>query len=424
MGNQFTAQVFQNEYLPSGAREVHAIMTVTAGEDVAAPTAQGRLFGIVCDASGSMEGPKIHAAREAIIKLIQMLPADCGFFVIAGAETAQVVFPLSLASPQAKQQAIEHVRRIRAEGGTMISQWLLEALRQFQMAPQALHQALLLTDGQNEQEDTPFFPDALRQCEGVFQCDCRGVGTDWKVDQLRAISNRLLGTIDMIPTPAQMEADFRNILSNALSKSVGDVFIRLWTPQGSRVKFCKEVSPKITDLTGSAQSRKAMTRDYATGAWAKGESRDYHFCIEVQPGAVGDEVLAGRASLISMSGGAETKFAEGRILAIWTDDDAKSTKINRVVAHYTGQAELAQSIQDGIDARNRGETERATVLLGRAVKIAHDSGNEATAKLLRNVVDVEDPSTGTVRLKRSVAKADEMMLETRSTKTNRLARTS
>ena len=62
------------------------------------------------------------------------------------------------------------------------------------------------------------------------------------------------------------------------------------------------------------------------------------------------------------------------------------------------------------------------MLLGRAVQIAHESGNEGTAKLLRNVVEVEDASSGTVRLKRSVSKEDEMMLETRSTKTTRVVR--
>ncbi len=422
MSNQFTAQVFQNEYLPAGAGEVHAIMTVTAAEKVEASSPQGRLFGIICDCSGSMEGQKIVAAKDAMIKLVQLLPEDCGFFIIAGEETARLIASLSLATPEAKRRAIEGIRTIAARGGTLISRWLLEALHQFGQAPGTLRQALLLTDGQNEPEDVTPLVDALAKCAGAFQCDCRGVGTDWKVDQLRAIAGKLVGTTDMIPTPAQIEADFRSILSVAMSKSVSDVYIRLWTPQGSKIKFCKEVSPHIMDLTSSGQGRKPLTRDFATGAWAQGESRDYHFCIEVQPGAVGDEVLAGRASLVSVNGGVETKFAEGRILAIWTDDDAKSTKINRVVAHYTGQAELADSIGEGIEARNNGDTARATVLLGRAVQIAHESGNEATARLLRNVVDVQDPSTGTVRLKRSVSKEDEMMLETRSTKTTRVAR--
>ena len=50
------------------------------------------------------------------------------------------------------------------------------------------------------------------------------------------------------------------------------------------------------------------------------------------------------------------------------------------------------------------------------------SGNEATTKLLAKVVDVEDAATGTVRLKRSVDDADEMALDTRSTKTVRVKR--
>jgi hypothetical protein len=258
----------------------------------------------------------------------------------------------------------------------------------------------------------------------VFQCDCRGVGTDWQVEQLRLVASKLLGTVDIIPTPQQMEADFRGILEKALAKTVSDVFLRLWTPQGAAVKFCKEVSPAIVDLTHRAREVKPQVREYPTGAWGKGESRDFHFCIEVAPGAVGDEVLAGRASLVYTDGGTENKVAEARILAVWTDDDAKSTKINHVVAHYTGQAELAHSIQEGMDARARGDEGRATALLGRAVKIAHESGNEATAKLLRRVVDVEDAEKGTVRLKAGVAKEDSMALETRSTKTARIARSS
>jgi hypothetical protein len=167
---------------------------------------------------------------------------------------------------------------------------------------------------------------------------------------------------------------------------------------------------------------KPQLREYPTGAWGRGESRDFHFCIEVAPGAVGDEVLAGRASLVYVENGVENKVAEARILAIWTDDEAKSTKIDRVVAHYTGQAELADSIQLGLEARAHGDTERATALLGKAVKIAAESGNEATARLLRQVVDVEDADTGTVRLKQAVAKEDSMALETRSTKTARIVK--
>jgi hypothetical protein len=54
------------------------------------------------------------------------------------------------------------------------------------------------------------------------------------------------------------------------------------------------------------------------------------------------------------------------------------------------------------------------------VALAHDSGNRDTANLLARVVDVVDPGTGTVRLKARVRDADEMALDTRSSKTVRV----
>lgn len=422
MANEFKAEVFQNQYLPRGSGEVHAIMTVMAGEPTGTPG--GRLFGILCDSSGSMEGGKLVAARGAIARLVSMLPEDCLFFIVAGNDEARLVYPVSPATPDHKSRAIGAVQRIRADGGTAISTWLAAALQQFQAMPQRLRQAVLLTDGQNDDADEQKLTLTLGACEGAFQCDCRGVGTDWKVDQLRKIAGKLLGTIDIIPSPSQIEADFRAILEKAMTKRLSDVSLRLWTPQGANIKFCKQVSPEIVDLTARSRQVKPQIRDYPTGAWGKNESRDFHFCIEVKPGQVGDEVLAGRASLVYQSAGVENKAAEARILAIWTEDDDKTAKIDRVVAHYTGQAELAQSIQDGLEARAHGDVEKATALLGKAVKIANQSGNESTAKLLRGVVEVQDAEKGTVRLKGRVEKEDEMALETRSTKTARVVKSS
>jgi len=419
---QFKAEVFQNAYIPQGADEVNAIMTVTVDGGATLGSSGEKLIGIVCDTSGSMEGGKIHAAKDAIVRLVWMLPQDTTFFVIAGGEIGELIVPSVRATNDNKQRAIAAIKKMKAIGGTCISTWLARALDQFAGAPGAIRQCILLTDGENEKQDEPLLEGLLDACEGQFQCECRGVGSDWKVEELRKISGRLLGSTDIITRPDLIEADFKEILARALSKEVSDVALRLWTPLGARVRFCKQVSPDIVDLTSRARQPKAQVFDYPTGAWGKAESRDYHFCIEVKPGEVGDEMLAGRASLVVTTAGVENKVAEARILAVWTDDESKSTKIDRRVAHYTGQAELAQSIQEGLEARGRGDDEVATALLGKAVRLAHESGNEATTKLLRKVVDVDNEEQGTVRLKRQVTKEDAMALETRSTKTSRIQR--
>jgi uncharacterized protein YegL len=418
----FTAEVFQNPYLSQGAREVNAIMTITTNgdEDRLTTAINQRLFGIICDISGSMGGAKMIAAKEAIVQIINLLPTDAAFFIVTGASRAKLLVPVINAVPENKLRAIAQVKEISANGGTLMSTWLNTALGEFNKMPQAICQAVLLTDGQNDPSDDRDLERVLAGSEGKFQCDCRGVGTDWQVSQLQAIASKLLGTTDIIPSPDRIAADFEEILTKAMGKTVSDVSLRLWTPQGAKVLFCKQVSPEIVDVTDRSKVVNDRLVDYPTGAWGSNESRDYHFCIQVNPGEIGDEMLAGRASLITQTNGQETKITEAKILATWTEDEAKTAKIDRRVAHYTGQAELAQSIHEGLEARAQGNIEVATVKLGKAVKLAHDSGNEATAKLLRTVVDVDDAAAGTVRIKRAVAKEDEMMLETRSTKTARI----
>lgn len=75
-----------------------------------------------------------------------------------------------------------------------------------------------------------------------------------------------------------------------------------------------------------------------------------------------------------------------------------------------------QAIQDGLEARKAGDDDMAAAKLGRAVALAHESGNQDTAKMLAKMVDMIDPATGTVRLKAKIADADEMALDTRSTR--------
>jgi hypothetical protein len=200
---------------------------------------------------------------------------------------------------------------------------------------------------------------------------------------------------------------------------MADVSLRLWTPEGARVRFLKQASPGLLDLTGRRVETAPRTGEYPTGAWAGAESRDYHLCVVVKPGKVRERMLASRVSLVGPSG---EVLGQGRVMAVWTDDTALSTRINSEVAHYTGQAELAEAIQDGLEARKAGDVGRATVKLGRAVRLAHESGNTDTAKLLAKVVDVEDPKTGTVKLRAGVADADEMTLDTRSTVTKRVGK--
>jgi len=423
--HEFTVEVFQNEYMASGGHEVSAIATVTCADESGyagtPPTSAAEI--IIVDCSSSMAPKsKIIQAREATVAAIDAIRDSVAFAVIAGTDHARVVYPamrgMAIADARTKAAARLAARNLRAEGGTAIGSWLLLARQLFLTRSDDLRHAILLTDGQNGERSQQLGM-AIDQCIGLFSCDCRGVGTDWKVDELREISTKLLGTVDIVQEASGLAADFEAMMIASMAKEVADVRLRVWVPNHATVRFVKQVAPTVEDLTGRRTAVDHQVGDYPTGAWAANESRDYHICVDVQPAGIGHEMLAARVSLTQDSEFGPRTFGKGLVRAIWTDDEEMSTRINRHVAHYTGQAELAQAIQDGLEARKAGNEDTAAARLGRAVALAHESGNEETSRLLAKVADVIDPAAGTVRLRASITDADEMALNTRSSKTVR-----
>jgi hypothetical protein len=106
---------------------------------------------------------------------------------------------LAIADADTREAVQVSLARLHPAGGTAMGKWLLGARELFATREDALRHAILLTDGQNTQ-----FPGrlaaAIRQCEGYFRCDCRGVGTGWKVSEPRKISTALLAASTSCPT--------------------------------------------------------------------------------------------------------------------------------------------------------------------------------------------------------------------------------
>src|SRR5262245_26411876 len=139
----FSVEVFQNEYLPAGGRDVNAIVTITApdagrtpGEN-AALSGGGRAEIIIVDCSGSMDYPhaKIVQARAATTAAIDVIADGVAFAVIAGTHVARLVFPadgmLSIADAATRQTAKNMVARLSPSGGTAMGTWLQLARQMF-----------------------------------------------------------------------------------------------------------------------------------------------------------------------------------------------------------------------------------------------------------------------------------------------------
>jgi hypothetical protein len=416
---RFALGVHQNAYQPRNGTEVNAIIRVSAaaGDERARPTGSPeRAEVMLIDCSGSMAYPiaKFRAAAAATAAAIDTLRDGTWFAIVRSTHAAEQVFPrggLARASNETRGEAKRALKRMWPEGGTAMGQWLLLARELLATRPAAIAHAILLTDGRNESEPPAALDSALAACSGWFQCDCRGVGTDWDVQELRKIATGLLGTVDVVAEPSALDADFRSMMNASMSKLTGGVALRLWTPAGARVRFLRQVSPEIVDITSRRTPVDERTADYPTGAWGA-ESRDYHLSVQVQAKEIGAEMLAARVSIF----GGQLE-APALVKALWTDDEQISSRTNRRVGHYTEQAELAKAIQGGLEARKAGDEATAALKLGRAVQIAAHSGNDNTTQLLHALVEIDDAATGAVRLKPTVDHADEMALDSRSTRT-------
>ena len=185
---------------------------------------------------------------------------------------------------------------------------------------------------------------------------------------------------------------------------------------GARWRFVKQVAPTIEDLTDRGRPVDALTADYPTGRVGRRVARLPRLHPASRRATVGDEMLAGRVSLV-VDG---EVVSQALIRAVWTDDAAA------LDAHQPRGRPLHRA-EPSWPRRSRRASRRArpatrttaTFKLGRAVQLAAESGNDGTKleAAARRSSTIEDAAHRDVRLKREVDDADEMALDTRSTKT-------
>jgi hypothetical protein len=451
---RFDATVHQNSYLPPGETVVHAIVGFAAqevGPGAGAgvrPSDTVEVIALDCSASMARPPARLEIARAGAGQAVDRLRDGTWFSIVAGTSFARVLYPpqrfeqgtsafspsLARASSATRQAAKEAILKLDANGGTAISSWLALARRLFEAAPDAVHHATLLADGNNESEDGSNLTAELQRCAGEFTCDCLGVSSEAEGATLQAISSALLGRTDIVASPGQLDAALVSIGDRASSKLAGVLELHVLSPPGGGVNFVNQVTPEISSLSEAVVWRQPYGRDlewrtvqeldpwrpllsvYPIAAWEGGEEREYHVCLSVEPQDVGEEneVTAGAVSLV-LNG---ISVSQVPLRALWTDDQ-RSTRVDRVVAHYLEQEELATSIEEGLEARRVGDDRSAIQRLGRAVQLAYEAGSEHRIRLLERVVQIEDAQQGVVRLRTDVSTEDEATLDTDSRRTVR-----
>jgi hypothetical protein len=416
----FAIECFQNEFLAQGVDTMHAVLTVTASgtgaADAAGVAAEDRTELLIVDTSGSMKGANLRAATQATSAAVDCIPDGVSFGIVSGNHEAALVYPsavsLAVSSSTTRHEAKEAMKTLEAKGGTAMGTWIRLAAEVLRGRPGIRH-AILLTDGKNESEGADEFEEALGDAMGVFECDCRGVGTNLIVSELRTVATALLGTYDIVAKPENLEQDFSSMLAQSLRKQVAAVALRIWTPKGAEILDLTQLQEEEAPLplTGTRVVVDDLTSEYQTGSW-EDESRDFYLGVRVPVGQVDEERLGARVSLIVNGEIA----GQALVRTVWTDDAVKSTRMNRRVARAMNEEELADLIQIVVDSHRAGDLRQATDRAEDAWRIADAEGNDDVKERIGTMFD-EDPVTGRLRPKAKVDDAMVMDLEAKSTKT-------
>ncbi len=398
----FTMTAYNNPYLRVGQATMQAVLSLRLDATVGLAPAPLALA-VALDRSGSMEGPKMRAARDGAIKVVQALDADMAFMVVAFNDNARIIFGPALGSDENKRRAIAALQTVNAANGTRMSTALNMIVDKFGQEQSRATKILFLTDGKNEGEQRFNLDRAVDRCTAAnISINAWGVGTDWDAGELLHMADATHGSADIIPTPGQVAATFTHAFSEMRKTAITNARLFLWSPAGVKINSIAQVYPNIVPLGLEPDLANPRQQVVALGSFAAGDQRDYLLDLETAVYPPGQQFILVRPTIKYFATEAreleEKGERSGYVFVQWTENAALAAQIEEHIAHYTNQEELSRNIKEGQQALEAGDAERATLLLGRALEISEHTRNEKVTQLLSNFVLRE--ANGSVRLNR------------------------
>jgi Ca-activated chloride channel family protein len=216
----------------------YALVSVTAPQ---APSRASRAplhVALVLDRSGSMGGTKITLAREAVRQALQVLRPDDWFSLVVYDEAITTVVESTLASAEAKRNAMKKLAPVDARGSTDLHGGWLAGCDQLAggLGTDHVGRCLILTDGLANVGITD--RDELVRLAGAAIRDRRiatstfGVGSDFDERLLHGMADAAGGHFYFIEHPAQIPDLLTSELGELLTVVARDACVTLQLPDG------------------------------------------------------------------------------------------------------------------------------------------------------------------------------------------------
>jgi Ca-activated chloride channel family protein len=397
----FTIKTYQNKHLRLNQTNMKALLSIMVDPDTQVPPMPLAL-GIALDRSASMQGARLSAALGGAIKVVQALDETVTFMVVVFEARAQIVFGPATGTPRNKQHAIQAIQSVSATGGTAMSTALDTIVDTFGNDPTRATKILFLTDGKNETEQRQRLDEAVARCSAAnIAIHAWGVGTDWDSAELRSLAQVTRGDAGIIPTPQEIEAHFTASIKEIRKTALSRVHCVFWSPPGVTITTVLQVHPTLLPLRLEPDVTNHLQQSVQLGSLNLGEQRDYLINLVVTPPKQpGQQFVMIRPSLRYVAAGMGEQEVKADktawVYAEWTDIIALAAQTESHIAHYITEGDLAQYIEDGQKALDRGDVKTAEHAFGLALEISERACNERITALLSDIL--EKDTDGIMRL--------------------------
>jgi Ca-activated chloride channel homolog len=209
-------QLVQDKILQGSDGLVALALTLRANEEHAVPAADSRHVDmvIVLDRSGSMNGPKINDAREAVLKLISSLSARDRFALVTYSDGVDIASGLVHVTDEQRNRLISEVYNVQAGGGTNLGAGLKVGISLLINAKQNANigKVILISDGLANKGITDV--QGLSSIAAVavkkeFSISTVGVGADFNEHLMTAIADYGTGNYYYLENPAAFAEVFQ-----------------------------------------------------------------------------------------------------------------------------------------------------------------------------------------------------------------------
>lgn len=218
---------------------------------------------LILDHSGSMGGRPLDIVKQAATQLIDRLSPGDRLAIVAFDHKAKLLVPhQAINNPSSIKRQIN---QLKAGGGTSIDEGLRLGVEELAKGKkEAISQAFLLTDGENEHGDNDrCLKLAKLAADFNLTVSTLGFGNSWNQDVLEKIADAGGGTLSFIEFPEQAVSEFSRLFSRVQAVGLTNAHLVLSLLPGVRLAEMKpiaQVAPDTIELPIMQEGGQFITR--------------------------------------------------------------------------------------------------------------------------------------------------------------------